>query len=77
MIGPAVRVAPQPNASIKFEYLHMDFGTYNGFSANREDFSFNDKIDLVRAGVNYKISSGARRVARKSKGVGLCLKAWG
>lgn len=40
--------------SAKLEYLHMDFGTYEGYSANREDFSFENEVDLVRVGLNYK-----------------------
>jgi outer membrane immunogenic protein len=52
--GGGVEFAFSPNVSAKIEYLHMDFGTYNGISANREDFSFDNKIDVVRAGLNFR-----------------------
>lgn len=54
VVGGGFEHAFSPNASFKVEYLHMDFGSFNGLSGNQEAFSFDNRIDLVRAGVNYK-----------------------
>jgi hypothetical protein len=43
-----------PGVTGKVEYLHMDFGTYKGYSANREDYSFDNRVDLIRTGLNFK-----------------------
>ena len=51
--GGGIEHAFAPNMTIKAEYLHMDFGSFNGFSGNRETFSFDNKVDLVRVGLNY------------------------
>ena len=49
---PVVREI-SPGMTAKLEYLHMDFGTYSGFSANNEPFSFDNRVDLIRAGLNF------------------------
>lgn len=54
VVGGGIEQAFTNQWSAKIEYLHMDFGTFNGYSANREDFTFKNKVDLVRAGLNYK-----------------------
>lgn len=54
VIGAGVEHAITSNMSAKLEYLHMDFGTYEGYSANREDFSFANRLDVVRVGLNMK-----------------------
>lgn len=54
VVGAGIEHAFAPNTSVKVEYLHMDFGSYHGFSDNQEDFAFKNEIDLVRLGVNYK-----------------------
>lgn len=54
VVGAGLEYAFTPRMSGKIEYLHMDFGSYNGYSANREDFSFDNKVDLVRVGLNFK-----------------------
>ena len=54
VLGAGVEHAFAPNASVKLEYLHMDFGRYDGLSGNQETFYFDNTVDLVRAGVNYK-----------------------
>lgn len=54
VVGAGIEHAFLPGVTGKIEYLHMDFGSYDGFSANREDFSFANRIDLVRAGLNFK-----------------------
>ncbi len=53
-VGGGVEYAFMPGVTGKVEYLHMDFGTYEGLSDNREDFSFKNEVDLVRAGLNFK-----------------------
>lgn len=52
--GAGIEHAFASNMSAKVEYLHMDMGRYEGFSANNEYFRFDNSVDLVRAGVNYK-----------------------
>ena len=54
VVGGGIEHAFAPNMSAKVEYLHMDFGRYDGLSANTEHFHFDNTADLVRAGVNYK-----------------------
>jgi len=54
VVGGGVEHAVSPRTSVKFEYLHMDFGRYSGYSDNREDFYFENDIDLIRAGLNYR-----------------------
>ncbi len=54
VLGAGIEHAWSPTASVKLEYLHMDFGTTDGRSANDEAFSFSETADLVRAGVNFK-----------------------
>lgn len=53
-VGGGVEYAIAPRMTAKLEYLHMDFGTYHGLSENQEDYSFRNKLDLVRAGINIK-----------------------
>ena len=53
VVGGGIEHAFAPGMTVKLEYLHMDFGSYHGFSANNEDFSFDNKVDVVRAGLNY------------------------
>lgn len=54
VLGAGVEQVLSPGMTVKLEYLHMDFGTYDGLSANRERFSFENDVDLVRAGINYR-----------------------
>jgi outer membrane immunogenic protein len=54
VIGGGIEHALAPGVSAKVEYLHMDFGKYEGLSANREDFSFDNKVDLVRTGLSVR-----------------------
>lgn len=53
VLGAGVEQAIAPGMTAKLEYLHMDFGTYSGFSANNEPFSFDNRVDLIRAGLNF------------------------
>lgn len=52
--GGGIEHALTPHLSVKAEYLHMDFGRFDGLAANGDAFSFENKVDLVRAGINYK-----------------------
>ena len=52
--GGGIEHALSQNMTLKVEYLHMDFGRFEGVSAGNEAFSFENKVDLVRAGVNFK-----------------------
>lgn len=54
VLGAGVEHALSSTMTAKLEYLHMDFGTYEGLSANREDFSFTNRLDVVRVGLNFK-----------------------
>jgi outer membrane immunogenic protein len=53
VLGAGVEQAIAPGMTAKLEYLHMDFGTYSGFSDNNEPFSFDNRVDLIRAGLNF------------------------
>ncbi|MEZ5898453.1 MAG: porin family protein [Hyphomicrobiaceae bacterium] len=52
-LGAGVEHVISPGMTAKLEYLHLDFGKYYGFSANNEPFSFDNQVDLIRAGVNF------------------------
>lgn len=54
VLGAGVEHAFAPGMTAKLEYLHMDFGRYDGFSENQEDYYFENSIDLIRTGVNFK-----------------------
>jgi outer membrane immunogenic protein len=54
VVGGGIEYAISPKMTTKIEYLHMDFGRYNGFSENREDYYFDNSVDVVRAGVSFK-----------------------
>jgi len=54
VLGAGVEHAISPGMTVKLEYLHMDFGRYDGLSENREDYYFDNKVDLIRTGLNFK-----------------------
>lgn len=54
VVGAGVEHAFSPAMSVKLEYLHMDFGRYEGLSENREAFFFDNQLDLFRVGLNMK-----------------------
>lgn len=54
VLGAGVEHAFAPGMTAKLEYLHMDFGRYDGYSENREDYYFDNRVDLIRTGVNFK-----------------------
>lgn len=54
VVGGGVEYALTSTMTAKFEYLHMDFGRYNGLSENQETYHFDNTVDIVRAGMNFK-----------------------
>lgn len=54
VLGAGIEHAFSQTMSLKLEYLHMDFGRYDGLSANQEPYYFDNTVDLVRVGVNTK-----------------------
>ena len=53
-LGAGVEYAISSRMTAKIEYLHMDFGSYAGLSENRENYTFENTANLVRAGLNFK-----------------------
>ncbi|MFA5951459.1 MAG: outer membrane beta-barrel protein [Hyphomicrobium sp.] len=54
VLGGGIEQALGAHMTAKVEYLHMDFGSFEGLSGNAERYSFDNQVDLVRAGINYK-----------------------
>lgn len=54
VVGGGLEYAINSRMTTKIEYLHMDFGRYNGYSENQEDYYFDNTVDVVRAGVSFK-----------------------
>jgi len=54
VVGAGVEYALSSTMTAKLEYLHMDFGSYSGLSENREPYSFDNSVDLIRAGLSFK-----------------------
>ena len=54
VVGGGVEMAFSSNVSAKVEYLHMDFGSHSALSSNLDDYSFDNRIDVVRAGLNFR-----------------------
>lgn len=54
VVGAGVEYAIAPSMTAKLEYLHMDFGTYDGLSENQENYTFRNRADIVRAGLNFR-----------------------
>jgi outer membrane immunogenic protein len=52
--GGGLEWAFSESVSAKVEYLHMDFGGHSALSSNLDDYDFNNRIDVVRAGINFK-----------------------
>lgn len=53
-MGGGMELALGDNVTTKIEYLHMDFGQYDGLSENQENYYFDSKVDIVRAGLNFR-----------------------
>lgn len=54
VVGGGVEYALDDYWILKAEYLHMDFGRYEGQSANNEDYYFENVVDLIRFGANVR-----------------------
>lgn len=54
VLGAGVEYALMPGVNAKLEYMHMDFGTFDGLSDNLEDFSFENRLDVIRTGLNFR-----------------------
>lgn len=54
VLGGGMEYALTSKMTAKIEYLHMDFGSYIGLSENQEAYSFDNTIDVVRAGFSFK-----------------------
>lgn len=54
VVGGGVEMAFTESVSVKAEYLHMDFGSTDGLTASGQRFSFDNEIDVVRAGLNFR-----------------------
>lgn len=52
--GGGIEHAIASNITAKAEYLHMDFGGFKEVDQNGRAFSFENRADLVRVGMNYK-----------------------
>lgn len=61
--GTGLEYALSPNLSAFVEYNHVDFGTkdtaYVDQFGNASEVGFKQKLDLVKAGLNYRLGSGA------------------
>lgn len=59
VVGVGAEYAFTPRLSGKAEYLHMDFGELGGYSAENNtdrNWTFDNSVDLLRVGLNYKIN---------------------
>ena len=54
VVGAGVEHALSERLTAKVEFLHMDFGTYDGLSENRETYSFTNSVNILRTGVNMR-----------------------
>ena len=54
VVGAGVEYALDNAWTLKAEYLHMDFGGIDGKSANNEDYRFENTVNLLRIGTNYR-----------------------
>jgi len=52
--GGGVEFAFSQSVSAKVEYLHMDFGSTDGLAEGGGSYSFDNKVDVVRAGLNFR-----------------------
>ncbi len=54
VLGGGLEYAFSDKISTKVEYLHMNFPKYTGYTNNEESYTFENEVDLVRVGLNYK-----------------------
>lgn len=53
-VGGGIEFALGHGVTSKIEYLHMDFDSYDGITANGEDYQFDSNVDVVRAGLSFR-----------------------
>jgi outer membrane immunogenic protein len=53
-LGVGAEYAMSDRWTVKAELLHLDFAKASGSSANNEDFTFDDNINILRVGANMK-----------------------
>lgn len=54
-LGGGVEFAFQRNYTMKVEYLYMDFGKDNSTNANGYQFSHDNSLHTLKAGLNYRL----------------------
>lgn len=54
VVGGGLELAFTDNVSAKVEYLHMDFGSTDGLTSTGTSYSFDNEVDVVRAGLNFR-----------------------
>lgn len=54
-LGAGVEYAFQPNWSLKFEYLYMDFGSEESANADGDRFEHDNELHTVKVGLNYRV----------------------
>ncbi len=54
VVGGGVELAFTDSVSAKVEYLHMDFGSTDGLTSKGSKYSFDNEVDVVRAGLNFR-----------------------
>ena len=54
VFGGGFEYALTEKTSAKLEYLRMDFPEYKGYTNNEELYGFENSVDILRVGVNFK-----------------------
>lgn len=54
VVGGGAELAFSDSVSAKVEYLHMDFGSTDGLTSSGQSFTFDNEVDVVRAGLNFR-----------------------
>lgn len=54
VVGGGAELAFSDSVSAKVEYLHMDFGSTDGLTSTGQSYSFDNEVDVVRAGLNFR-----------------------
>jgi len=52
--GIGVEYALTERISTKLEFLHMEFPEYRGYTNNNELYGFQNSVDMIKIGLNYK-----------------------
>ncbi len=54
VVGGGAEFAFSERVTAKVEYLHMDFGSTDGVTSGGRSYSFDNEVDVVRAGLNFR-----------------------